>query len=225
MTDLYIIDQTKLLQWRIDRSKKVLVEMIWIENRFLLGNFLQAFCNLMKSQSSAGYWYVWMQHWEQPARLSPSMLKAEGIPVYRCVQCPGEFVIIFPGSYVMGLDTGFNCLEAVNFAPLDWLPHGQTAAEFYQEKKRKTSISHDKLLLGAASEAVRAHWEVELLNRRTTDNLRWEIACRKDGILARALKVSNLSISITVSLFVSLCPIGHGNLNDLETGYVRSIMD
>ncbi|KAI4324609.1 hypothetical protein MLD38_030080 [Melastoma candidum] len=122
------------------------------------------------------------------SRLSPSALKAEGIAVYRCVQCPGEFVIIFPGSYVMGLDTGFNFLESANFAPLDWLPHGQTDAEFCRGKRRKTSISHDKLLLGAVIKAVRAHWDVKVLMKQTNDNLKWQAAMGKDGILAKSFK-------------------------------------
>lgn len=121
-------------------------------------------------------------------QLSPSILKSEGVPVYRCVQNPGEFVLTFPRAYHSGFNCGFNCAEAVNVAPVDWLPHGQIAVELYREQGRKTSISHDKLLLGAAREAVRAHWELNLLKKNTLDNLRWRDVCGKDGILSKALK-------------------------------------
>ncbi|XP_031282041.1 putative lysine-specific demethylase JMJ16 [Pistacia vera] len=121
-------------------------------------------------------------------QLSPSILKSEGVPVYRCVQNAGEFVLTFPRAYHSGFNCGFNCAEAVNVAPVDWLPHGQIAIELYREQGRKTSISHDKLLLGAAREAVRAHWELNLLKKNNLDNLRWKDLCGKDGILARALK-------------------------------------
>ncbi|XP_021810978.1 putative lysine-specific demethylase JMJ16 [Prunus avium] len=121
-------------------------------------------------------------------QLSPSILKSEGVPVYRCCQNPGEFVLTFPRAYHSGFNCGFNCAEAVNVAPVDWLPHGQIAIELYQEQGRKTSISHDKLLLGAAREAVRAHWELNLLKKNSSDNLRWKDFCGKDGILAKALK-------------------------------------
>lgn len=121
-------------------------------------------------------------------QLSPSILKSEGLPVYRCVQNAGEFVLTFPRAYHSGFNCGFNCAEAVNVAPVDWLPHGQIAIELYREQGRKTSISHDKLLLGAAREAVRAHWELNLLKKNTSDNLRWKDFCGKDGILAKALK-------------------------------------
>lgn len=121
-------------------------------------------------------------------QLSPSILKAEGVPVFRCIQNAGEFVLTFPRAYHAGFNHGFNCAEAVNVAPVDWLPHGQIAIELYREQGRRTSISHDKLLLGAAREAVRAHWELNLLKKNTVDNLRWKELCGKDGVLAIALK-------------------------------------
>ncbi|KAL0303699.1 UNVERIFIED_CONTAM: putative lysine-specific demethylase [Sesamum radiatum] len=121
-------------------------------------------------------------------QLSPSILKSEGVPVYRCVQNPGEFVLTFPRAYHAGFNCGFNCAEAVNVAPVDWLPHGQNAIELYREQGRKTSISHDKLLLGAAREAVKANWEYNLLRKSTSNNLRWKDVCGKDGILSKALK-------------------------------------
>jgi hypothetical protein len=136
----------------------------------------------------------------QVTQLSPSILKSEGVPVYRCVQNSGEFVLTFPRAYHSGFNCGFNCAEAVNVAPVDWLPHGQIAVELYREQGRKTSISHDKLLLGAAREAVRAHWELNLLKKNTLDNLRWKHVCGKDGILSTTLKVK-LNLSLVFILF------------------------
>ncbi|RVX19465.1 putative lysine-specific demethylase JMJ16 [Vitis vinifera] len=110
------------------------------------------------------------------------------ISVFLMLCIPGSFVLIFPGAYHSGFDCGFNCTEAVNFAPVDWLPHGQNTVELYCLQGRRTSISHDKLLFGAAREAVRAQWEVSLLGKSTLDHLRWKELCGKDGILASALK-------------------------------------
>ncbi|KAE8720930.1 putative lysine-specific demethylase JMJ16 [Hibiscus syriacus] len=121
-------------------------------------------------------------------QLSPSILNSEGVPVYRCVQNAGEFVLTFPRAYHAGFNSGFNCAEAVNVAPIDWLPHGQIATELYREQRRKTSISHDKLLLGAAREAIKAQWELNLLRKYTSDNFRWKDVCGKDGVLAKTLK-------------------------------------
>lgn len=116
-------------------------------------------------------------------------MKSEGIPIFRCIQYPGEFVLVFPGAYHFGFDCGFNISEEAKFAPLDWLPHGQHAVENYQVLGRRTSISHDKLLFEAVQEAVRAQWELSWFRKSTIHNLRWKDACEKEGTLAKALKV------------------------------------
>ncbi|KAJ4776319.1 Transcription factor jumonji (jmj) family protein / zinc finger (C5HC2 type) family protein [Rhynchospora pubera] len=121
-------------------------------------------------------------------QFSPSLLKQEGVPVYRSVQREGEFVITFPRAYHAGFNCGFNCAEAVNVAPVDWLPHGQNAVELYREQARKISVSHDKLLLGASREAVRAQWEIMFTKNKSEDNLRWKNASGPNGILSKALK-------------------------------------
>ncbi|TKW42176.1 hypothetical protein SEVIR_1G366100v4 [Setaria viridis] len=121
-------------------------------------------------------------------QFSPSLLKSEGVPVYRCVQHEGEFVLTFPRAYHAGFNCGFNCAEAVNVAPLDWLPIGQDAVELYREQARKITISHDKLLLGAAREAIRAQWDILFLKRNTADNLRWKSMCGPDSTICKSLK-------------------------------------
>ncbi|OMP11103.1 hypothetical protein COLO4_04030 [Corchorus olitorius] len=120
---------------------------------------------------------------------STQELEAENLPVYRCIQHPREFVLVFPGAYLSAFDCGFNVAEAVNFAPLDWLPHGLNAVALYQAQGQKTSISFDKLLIQAAREAVRAQWELSLLKKKTNDNLRWKAACGKNGIFVKTLKI------------------------------------
>ncbi|CAM8927154.1 unnamed protein product [Rhodiola kirilowii] len=125
---------------------------------------------------------------ELVTQLSPSVLKSEGVPVYRVVQQPGEFVLTFPRAYHAGFNCGFNCAEAVNVAPVDWLSHGQSAVELYSEQRRKTSLSHDKLLLESACEAVRCLWEIYVLKKVNSKNLSWKGACGEDGILTKAVK-------------------------------------
>ncbi|XP_047327133.1 putative lysine-specific demethylase JMJ16 [Impatiens glandulifera] len=125
---------------------------------------------------------------KQAIQIPPSMLKSEGIPVYRCVQNPGEFVFILPGSYHASFDCGFNCSEKAYFAPIDWILHGLNAAEVYHDQRRKTMISFDKLLMSVASEAVRATWSSLLMGKNSEENRRWMSFCKKDGILTKALK-------------------------------------
>ncbi|KAF7818433.1 putative lysine-specific demethylase JMJ16 isoform X1 [Senna tora] len=129
-------------------------------------------------------------------QLSYTILKSEGIPVYRCVQYPREFVLIPSGAYHSGFDCGFNCSEAVSFAPLDWLFDGQNVVEIYSEQRRKTSISYDKILLGAARKAVRSQFEIEFCRLSTPDNISWKEACGRSGLLKKAFDLRIKSESL-----------------------------
>ncbi|KAD3068867.1 hypothetical protein R6Q59_017139 [Mikania micrantha] len=121
-------------------------------------------------------------------QLSPKVLKSEGVPVYRASQHSGEFIVTFPRAYHAGFNCGFNCAEAVNVAPVDWLQHGQVAVELYSQQRRKTSISHDKLLLASSQEAIMALREILVLNKQSPESLRWKHVCGKNGILTNAVK-------------------------------------
>lgn len=121
-------------------------------------------------------------------QFSPSILKDEGVPVYRAVQHSGEYVLTFPRAYHAGFNSGFNCAEAVNVAPVDWLSHGQNAVEVYSKETRKTSISHDKLLLGAAYEAIKSLCELSALGEENTKTFRWKSFCGKNGNLTKAIE-------------------------------------
>ncbi|KAI7872159.1 JmjC domain, hydroxylase-domain-containing protein [Spinellus fusiger] len=59
--------------------------------------------------------------------VSPKVLANHGIPVQRCVQYEGEFMITFPFGYHSGYNLGFNCAESVNFALDSWLEIGKKA--------------------------------------------------------------------------------------------------
>ncbi|KAL2616305.1 hypothetical protein GLYMA_08G129200v4 [Glycine max] len=126
---------------------------------------------------------------ELVTQLSPSVLKSEGVPVHRTVQHSGEFVVTFPRAYHCGFNCGFNCAEAVNVAPVDWLLHGQNAAELYSSQCRKTSLSHDKLLFGCAQEAVHALADLTLHGKEDLKYIKWRSACGKDGVLTKAVKI------------------------------------
>lgn len=121
--------------------------------------------------------------------MSPYALHMEGITVTLCVQNRGQYVILFPGTYYSSVDCGFNCLEIANFATLDWLSHKEVDALQNQEKKRKSLLSYDKLLFGAASEAVRCLKEYSLTKKETADNMRWFNACGKEGMFSNTVKV------------------------------------
>uniref|UniRef100_A0A6U4EFU0 JmjC domain-containing protein n=2 Tax=Phaeomonas parva TaxID=124430 RepID=A0A6U4EFU0_9STRA len=80
-------------------------------------------------------------------QLSPSLLQASGVPVCRTVQHAGEFVVTFPKAFHGGFSYGFNCGEAVNFAPPEWIEYGREAALRYRIYARPSVLSHDRVLL------------------------------------------------------------------------------
>lgn len=51
---------------------------------------------------------------------------------------------------------GFNCAEAVNFAPADWLAFGSFAVERYRFYHKAAVLSQDELLCVVAK--VRMQW-------------------------------------------------------------------
>ncbi|RCI03341.1 hypothetical protein CU098_012087, partial [Rhizopus stolonifer] len=59
--------------------------------------------------------------------VSPKVLQDNNIPVQRCVQQPGEFMITFPFGYHSGYNLDFNCAESVNFALDSWIEIGRKA--------------------------------------------------------------------------------------------------
>ncbi|XP_024524853.1 lysine-specific demethylase JMJ706 isoform X1 [Selaginella moellendorffii] len=76
----------------------------------------------------------------------PNILVKHGVPVYKAVQAPGEYVLTFPRSYHAGFSHGFNCGEAVNFAMADWFPFGAAACRRYSLLNRMPLLPHEELL-------------------------------------------------------------------------------
>ncbi|KAJ8631969.1 hypothetical protein MRB53_025305 [Persea americana] len=76
----------------------------------------------------------------------PNVLLEHGVPVYKAVQKPGEFVITFPRAYHAGFSHGFNCGEAVNFAIGDWFPLGALASQRYALLNRTPLLPQEELL-------------------------------------------------------------------------------
>ena len=63
------------------------------------------------------------------------------------MQEAGNYILTFPYAYHAGFNCGFNCAEATNFAPADWLPFGLEASERYSEDQRYCSVAHDAMLM------------------------------------------------------------------------------
>jgi hypothetical protein len=98
--------------------------------------------------------------------VSPVELRKRGVPVYRVVHQPGSFVVTMPNAYHAGFNTGFNCAEAVNFAPPNWIPYGTNIAEKYRASKKPLTMSHDSLLVALTKAAAAVGEESEIIGGR-----------------------------------------------------------
>lgn len=83
---------------------------------------------------------------EKTTLFTPKLLAEHGVPVFKAVQYPGEFIITFPRAYHAGFSNGFNCGEAVNFAMADWFSLGAEACSRYAFLNRFPLLPHEKLL-------------------------------------------------------------------------------
>ncbi|XP_014675758.1 PREDICTED: lysine-specific demethylase 5C-like [Priapulus caudatus] len=84
--------------------------------------------------------------------LHPNLLMTKGVSVVRTDQQAGEFVITFPRAYHAGLNQGYNCAEAVNFTPADWIPMGRKCIENYRLHQRHCVFSHEELVCKMAAD-------------------------------------------------------------------------
>jgi histone demethylase JARID1 len=79
-------------------------------------------------------------------QISPSLLLANRVPVYKVTQEPGTFIITFPKSFHAGFSYGFNVGEAVNFATVDWIIAGGEADDRYRNFARESVFSYQRLI-------------------------------------------------------------------------------
>lgn len=121
--------------------------------------------------------------------ISPEVLVQKGVQCYAIDQGPGEFVITFPKAYHAGFNHGFNCNEAVNFAPPDWLPFGQESVDTYREYSRAPVFSHDSLVLRTAR-----------MDKRE-ETARWLLP-HVDTLLAREMATRNEIVNKLESIII-----------------------
>ncbi|MCO5608093.1 hypothetical protein L7F22_062299 [Adiantum nelumboides] len=92
---------------------------------------------------------------------APKLLMDHGVPVFKAVQYPGEYIITFPRAYHAGFSHGFNCGEAVNFAMADWFPFGAEACLRYEFLNRSPLLPHDELLCKEATTIIEGKSQIE----------------------------------------------------------------
>ena len=87
--------------------------------------------------------------------MSPSILLARGVPVFRATQRAREMIVTFPRGYHSGFNHGFHTGEAINFAMPDWLPYGIASLQRYRSVAWLSVIDMERLVLDVAGRLVR----------------------------------------------------------------------
>jgi hypothetical protein len=82
--------------------------------------------------------------------MSPSILMARGVPVYRATQRPREMIVTFPRGYHSGFNHGFHTGEAINFALPDWIPYGLASLQRYRSVACLPVIDMERLIVDIA---------------------------------------------------------------------------
>ena len=90
--------------------------------------------------------------------ISPGTCLENDVPITTVLQEPGTFIVAYPQAYHAGFSHGFNCGEAVNFAPASWLPFGRLSVENYRfdVSRRPPIFAHDRLVWDASTAALEA---------------------------------------------------------------------
>ena len=100
-------------------------------------------CLLARACRNGGQWSIHVS----PRHLQWSQLWRRISPACGAVQEEGQFMVTFPCAYHGGFNQGFNCAEAVNFAPADWLRFGAASTERYRSFRKPSVVSHEQLLM------------------------------------------------------------------------------
>ncbi|GFS12955.1 lysine-specific demethylase 5C [Elysia marginata] len=78
--------------------------------------------------------------------VNPKHLSQHGVHVEKCVQYPGQFVVVFPGAFTSTISCGYNVSESVHFALPSWLPKGLEASLILNKSEEQELFSMCSLL-------------------------------------------------------------------------------
>ncbi|XP_036421874.1 protein Jumonji isoform X1 [Colossoma macropomum] len=88
---------------------------------------------------------------EKNIMISPEVLSREGIKVHRTVQQSGQFVVVFPGTFVSKVCCGYSVSETVHFATPQWMNLAYEAAKDLKCRRIAKPFSMEKLLYQIAT--------------------------------------------------------------------------
>lgn len=161
---------------------------------------------------------------------SPGFLVENGLPVYKIIQRPRDFIFTFPGAYHSGFSHGFSVSESVNFALPDWLPWGRLSVDLYTRVQRIPVIPLQEVIVRAAqyicsekSIFPQANFVIDALEQLIEDEIRARSGFLLSGIDSVRCKNRQIEYcpecrhAICISYFTCGCsPLHHYCLSHLD---------
>lgn len=84
--------------------------------------------------------------------VEPHFLQKRGVKVYRAQQRAGDLILTGPRCYHSGFSHGFNLGEAINVAPLMWVPYGMSSVSLMRVLSRVSVLDMERLLFDSCRE-------------------------------------------------------------------------
>ncbi|RUS79517.1 hypothetical protein EGW08_012715 [Elysia chlorotica] len=78
--------------------------------------------------------------------VNPKRLSQQGVLVEKCVQYPGQFVVVFPGAFTSTVSCGYSVSESVHFALPSWLPQGLEASMMLNKSEERELFCMSSIL-------------------------------------------------------------------------------
>ncbi|KAK6627583.1 hypothetical protein RUM44_010061 [Polyplax serrata] len=94
---------------------------------------------------------IWLP--SDTAMIPPTLLVENGVSLCHTVQEPGQFILVFPRSFISSICTGYLVSESVYFAQSSWLTTAEQAFKDIQESCEPSMFSLEKLLFSIATDS------------------------------------------------------------------------
>ncbi|CAG7834068.1 unnamed protein product [Allacma fusca] len=113
------------------------------------------------------------------AMVPPELLRESGVSLYRAIQNPGEFLVVFPKAFTSAICTGYVVSESVCYAPNEWLDTAPKTFDDIRNSKEPPVFPLEKLLLSILLDHKVSTDILQRIYAPTEELLKQEFALRK----------------------------------------------
>ena len=121
--------------------------------------------------------------------MPPNLLVKHGVSVSRCIQEPGQFIVVFPKAYTSHVCTGYTVSESVYFATRDYLNFMENEFENIRDSRDPMLFPLPKLMLCIAKD--------EKSSRKTLQKIKPLLEKMRDNEYVKRTMISDLGVKST----------------------------